>query len=127
MDIEENKDVVVEKKEDLKITYDDFKKVEIKIGKILEVEIVEDADKLLKLKVDLGEEEPRQILSGIREYFEDPQSLVGKKCPFVTNLAPRTIRGFESDGMIAAVSDKGNGTFSLLEVSEDISPGSQVS
>ncbi|MFT5179706.1 MAG: methionyl-tRNA synthetase [Candidatus Paceibacteria bacterium] len=108
-----------------KITYDDFKKVEIKIGEILEVEVVEDADKLLKLKVDFGEENTRQILSGIREYFEDPQSLVGKKCPFVTNLEPRTIRGFESDGMIAAVSD--DETFSLLNVDGDIKVGSNVS
>jgi methionyl-tRNA synthetase len=87
-----------------KISYDDFAKIEITLGTILSVEIVPDADKLLWLEVDLGEEAPRQILSGIREYFEDPQSLVGKQCPFITNLAPRTIRGFESNGMILAAS-----------------------
>lgn len=107
------------------ISYDEFKKVELKIGKILEVEVVEGADKLLRLMVDVGEEEPRQIVSGIRQYFEDPQALVGKKCPFVTNLEPRTIRGLESNGMIAAVSD--DESFSLLEVSGEIKPGSQVS
>lgn len=72
------------------------------VGTILSVEVVPDADKLLKLLVDFGEETPRQILSGIRTYFEDPQVLVGRQCPFVTNLAPRTIRGFESNGMILA-------------------------
>jgi len=109
-----------------KINYDDFKKVEMTIGKILSVEVVEDADKLLKLSVDVGEDEPRQILSGIREYFEDPQVLVGKKVPFATNLAPRTIRGFESNGMIIAVNDKDGAGFSLLETEDFISPGSTL-
>lgn len=88
----------------MSISYDDFAKVEITIGTILSVEVVQDADKLLRLEVDFAEEAPRQILSGIREYFEDPQVLVGRQCPFVTNLAPRTIRGFESNGMILAAS-----------------------
>lgn len=108
------------------ISIDDFKKIEMTIGKILSVEIVPDADKLLKLSVDVGEEEARQILSGIREHFEDPQVLVGKHCPFVTNLAPRTIRGLESNGMIVAVNDKDGNGFSLFEVSENISPGSRL-
>ena len=109
------------------ISIDEFKKVEITIGKILAVEIVPDADKLLKLTVDLGEEVPRQIVSGIRTFFEDPQSLVGKLCPFATNLEPRTIRGFESNGMIMAVSDKNGNGFSLLQADENISPGSRIS
>ncbi len=88
------------------INYDDFAKLDIRIGTILSVEIVEKADKLLKLAVDVGEESPRQILSGIREYFEDPQSLVGKQCPFLINLEPRIIRGFESQGMILAASSE---------------------
>ena len=108
------------------ISYDDFTKVEMKIGKILSVEVVPDADKLLRLMVDVGEPEPRQILSGIRMYFEDPQELVGKHVPFVTNLEPRTIRGLESNGMIIAVNDKNGETFSLFEVPETISPGSQL-
>ena len=58
---------------DNKISIDDFKKVEIKIGKILSIEIIPESEKLLKLSVDFGEEEPRQILSGIKNYFEDPQ------------------------------------------------------
>lgn len=108
------------------ISIDDFKKVEMTVGKILEVEVVPDADKLLKLKVDFGEDEPRQILSAIREYFEDEQVLVGKKCPFATNLAPRVIRGLESNGMIVAVFDKDGNGFSLLEAGENISPGSKI-
>ena len=106
------------------INYDDFAKLDIRIGTILSVEIVEDADKLLKLGVDLGEENPRQIISGIREYFEDPQILVGKQCPFVANLAPRVIRGFESQGMIMAASNYE--AFALLHPHTVIKPGSLV-
>lgn len=106
------------------INYEDFAKLEIKIGTILSVEIVPDADKLLRLMVDFGEAEPRQIVSGIRSYFEDINVLVGKQCPFVVNLAPRTIRGFESNGMIMAAS--GDGAFSLLHPSVDMPAGSQI-
>ena len=84
------------------ITIDDFKKVEIKIGEILSVENIEGSDKLLKLKVNFGTEE-RQVLSAIKAYFPDPQALVGKRCPFVTNLAPRMMMGLESQAMILAV------------------------
>ena len=84
------------------ITIDDFKKVEIKIGEIVSVENIDGSDKLLKLKVNFGTEE-RQVLSGIKAYFPDPQVLVGKRCPFVTNLAPRMMMGLESQAMILAV------------------------
>lgn len=110
-----------------KISIDAFKKIEITIGHILAVEIVPDADKLLKLTVDLGEAEPRQIVSGIRMYFEDPQTLVGKRVPFATNLEPRVIKGLTSNGMIMAVNDKNGNGFSLLEAGENITPGSRVS
>ena len=107
------------------IQYDDFAKLDIALGTILTVEISDGADKLLKLMVDVGEEAPRQILSGIREFFSDPQSLVGRQCPFVVNLAPRTIRGFESQGMIlASLSCE---IFALLEPSIILAPGSRVS
>ncbi len=86
------------------ITIDDFQKVEIKVGTVLSVDVVEGADKLYILKVDLGEDIPRQILSGIREY-KQPEDLLGKQFPFVTNLAPRMLRGHESQGMILAGSD----------------------
>lgn len=119
--------IVNDKNMSEKISIDDFKKVEITIGQIKDVEVVEGADKLLKLTVDLGEEEPRQIVSGIREYFEDPQSLIGKRVPFATNLEPRTIRGLESNGMIVAVSDKEGNGFSLLQAGDNITPGSKIS
>ena len=85
------------------ISFDEFKKVDIRIGTITAVEVVPDADKLLKLTVDVGEEKPRTIVSGIREYVGDPQKLVGKQTPFVLNLEYRTIRGIESQGMLFAV------------------------
>jgi methionyl-tRNA synthetase len=82
-------------------TIDDFAKIEIKIGTILTVDYIEGADKLLRLTIDFGEAEPRQILSGIRKYYT-PEELVGKQCPFVVNLAPRTMKGLTSYGMILA-------------------------
>jgi len=93
-------------------------------AEIIEVEEIPTSEKLLKLKVSFGEEE-RQILSGIKNYFDDPQELLGKKLPFVTNLKPRKMMGFESEGMILAVNDTEN--FSLLEISSKIKNGSPIS
>lgn len=100
-----------------KISYKDFAKLQIKIGTIIAVEVVEDADKLLKLSVEVGEEMPRQIVSGIREFVSDPQELVGRQFPFLVNLEPRTIRGLVSDGMILAVGDDNNFAFLQPHVS----------
>jgi len=108
------------------INIDDFGKVEIRIGEILSAEKVEGADKLIRFMVDFKEEAPRVILSGIALHFPDPQVLVGKKFPFVTNLVPRVIRGHESNGMIMAVSDA-EGGFSLLEPTSHILAGSRIS
>ncbi len=85
-------------------TIDDFQKIEIRLGTVLSVDVVEGADKLYILKVDFGEEISRQILSGIREFVQ-PDELLGKQFPFVTNLAPRILRGYESQGMILAGSE----------------------
>jgi methionine--tRNA ligase beta chain len=106
------------------ISYDDFAKLEIKIGTIVAVKVVEGADKLLTLTVDVGEETPRQIISGIRMFFADPQELVGKQCPFLTNLATRTIRGLESQGMILAAG--GDPVFALLHPHTPLVPGTGV-
>lgn len=112
------------------ITYDDFAKLDIRIGEVLSVEVVEGADKLLKCMVNVGDVDaegnvmPRQILSGIREYLEDPQVLVGKKFPYIANLAPRTIRGFESNGMILAASHEG--MLALLTPTENIPAGVRI-
>lgn len=107
------------------ISYDDFKKVEMKVGKIMEGEVVEGADKLYKFIVDVGEEKPRQILSAIREYFPDIEDLVGKKLVFVTNLEPRMIRGFESQGMVVAVDGFDDAPVFLVP-EEDVAPGSKA-
>ncbi len=106
------------------ISFDEFIKLDIRIGTIMSVEIVEDADKLLKLMVEVGEAEPRQIVSGIREFFPDPQYLVGKQCPFVVNLAPRVIRGLESQGMILAANHED--TFALLNPHTPLPAGTKV-
>ena len=106
------------------IGYDDFAKLEIKIGRILSVDSVPDADKLLRLMVDVGEESPRQIISGIRTYFEDPQTLVGTLCPFLTNLEPRVIRGFESNGMILAGSHED--VLALLSPTHEVPAGTKI-
>jgi len=84
------------------ITIDDFAKIEMRVGKILSVEKVENTDKLLKLSVDFGELGSRQVISGIALYMPDSQVLVGKHVGFVFNLEPRTIRGLESQAMILA-------------------------
>ncbi len=107
------------------ITFEEFSKVEIKAGKILSAEKIPDTDKLLKLIVDFAEATPRQIVSGISLYFPDPQVLVGKTCMFVTNLEPRVIKGYESNGMLFAVSTA-EGVFSLLEPDNSIPPGTKA-
>jgi methionyl-tRNA synthetase len=106
------------------ISYADFAKLDIRIGTILAVEIVPEADKLLKLTVDVGEAEPRQIVSGIREYFSDPNVLVGAQCPFLVNLETRVIRGLESQGMILA--SLSEATFALFTPSEKLPAGTEV-
>ena len=110
--------------EESKISIDDFKKLQIKVGHILSAEKVPETDKLLKLSVDMGEGTPRQVVSGIALHFADTTTLVGKKVAFAANLEPRTIRGIESQGMILAVS--GDDFFSLLEAGSDVPPGSTV-
>lgn len=110
----------------LMISIDQFVAVEMKVGTILTAEYIEGADKLLRLTVDFAEETgPRQILSGIRQYYE-PEALVGKQCPFVVNLEPRTLRGLESNGMILAVKTPEGGAV-LLHPDKDVPVGSKLS
>jgi len=104
-----------------KINYDDFKRVEMKVGKILSAESILGSDKLYKLSVDFLENEPRQIVSGIAHYFADPQALVGKKVVFVTNLEPRPLMGLLSNGMILAA--KSDDKLALMEVPGFIKEG----
>jgi methionyl-tRNA synthetase len=111
------------------ITIDDFKKVEIRAGKVLSADPVEGSEKLLKLMVDFGSASAesyggtKQVLSGIAKYIK-PEDLAGTTCAFVTNLEPREIMGMKSEAMIMAAS--GEGFFSLLRFSENTPPGSAV-
>jgi len=121
--MEEN---IIKTEEIVKIKYEDWKKVEIKIGQILTVEKIEKSDKLLKLSVDFAEPSgPRQIVSGIAKYFPDITVLVNKKCAFVTNLEPKPLMGLESNGMILAVGG-GEEPFSLFEVNGEILVGTKA-
>lgn len=105
------------------INIDDFAKIEIRMGKILSAEKVEGSEKLLKLMVDLGEESPRQILSGISKAVPDPASIAGKMVPVLANLAPRMMMGMESQGMILCAD---SGLPVLLHPASDVPPGSVV-
>jgi methionine--tRNA ligase beta chain len=104
------------------ISFDDFKKIDIRIGKILTAEKVEGSDKLLKLEVDFTDEK-RQIIAGIAQYYE-PEALIGKECPFAYNLAPRSLKGLESQGMILCPSGE-NGPV-LLHPDKEVQPGSII-
>lgn len=104
------------------ITFEDFKKIEIRIGKVLSAEKVADADKLLKLQVDFGEFK-RQIVSGIAESFTTDE-LVGKSLPFIVNLEYRKFKGEESQGMLMAID--ADGQTILLEPTGDVWEGTEV-
>jgi len=127
------------------ITYDDFAKLEMCVGTVVTAELVPDTDKLIKCTVDfglkpsaladgspdhppqadgLGEPDIRTIVSGIAEW-KSPADLIGRQFPYVVNLAPRIIRGVESQGMILAIRDK-NGV-SLLNPDREVEPGSHIS
>jgi len=105
------------------ITFEDFKKLEIRIGKIVEAERVENSNKLLKLKVDFGSEQ-RQILAGIARFYE-PESLIGKQCPFAFNLEPKMLGEIESQGMILCPSNE-NGLPVLLHPDKEVPPGALI-
>ena len=104
------------------ITFDDFKKLDIRIGKILSAEKVSGTDKLMKLEVDFGLEK-RQMIAGIAEFFE-PDHLIGKEIPVLLNLESRSIRGIESQGMILAIDV--NGKPVLLHPEKEVPPGSVI-
>lgn len=106
------------------ISFDDFSKMDIRIGKILKAERVEKSKKLLKLQVDTGLD-VRTVMSGIAEHFT-PEEVIGKQVTILVNLAPRKIMGVESQGMILMASDK-DGSLKLLSPSTETAPGSQVS
>jgi len=104
------------------ITFNDFKKLDIRIGRVLSAHKVDETDKLMKLEVDFGAEK-RQLVAGIAEFFE-PHNLVGKEIPVLMNLEPRSIRGIESQGMILAIDVDGRPV--LLHPEKEVPPGSVV-
>ena len=105
------------------ISYNDFKKVELKVGTVKSAEQHPDADKLLVLKVDIGEEE-RQLVAGLKKYY-DPEQLVGKRVIIVANLEPAKLRGLESQGMVLAAEDDEDNVC-LLTTDKEIKNGSEV-
>lgn len=113
------------------ISLDDFKKVEIRIGKILSAERVPDSDKLILLKVDLGPSntsgqgtDTRQLVAGIGKIVKNPEELVGKELPVLANLEPKMLKGYESQGMILAADNNGGPV--LLHPASPVNPGSII-
>lgn len=107
------------------IGIEDFLKVELRVGEILTAERIPKADKLLKFTMDLGEAQPRQILAGIAQYYE-PEKLIGRKVIVVANLAPRKLRGLESQGMILAASIGEEGRPILAGFLEEVPNGAKL-
>ena len=107
------------------ITIQDFAKIKLRVGRVIEASDHPDADKLIVLKVDLGDEE-RQLVAGLRGHYT-PEQLVGRNLIIVTNLAPRMMRGVESQGMLLAASTSDHSRVVVLTTEAEIEPGSAVS
>lgn len=105
-------------------TFDDFKKIELKVAQIVEAERVEKSEKLVKLQVNVGESQNRQIVAGIAKHYS-PEELVGKKIVIVANLKPAKLMGELSQGMLLAASDESG--LCLVDPGLGISVGSKVS
>lgn len=106
------------------ISYDDFAKLDIRIGRVEAAERVPDTDKLITCIVDFGELGKRTIVSGIAQY-RHPGDLIGKTFPYIVNLAPRVIKGIESQGMLLALSF-GENDLALLVPDKDTPPGTRA-
>ncbi len=104
------------------ISFEEFKKLDIRIGKIMHAERILDSDKLLRLEIDLGNEK-RQIVAGIAAFYE-PEKLIGREVPILVNLEPRMLRGVESQGMLLAAD--ANGEPVLFSPDKNVPPGSIV-
>ena len=106
------------------IGYEEFAKVEMKVGLVQSVEKVQGADRLLRMTVDTGDPEPRTIVAGIAQAYPDPAALVGKRIVVVANLAPRPLKGITSQGMLLAAGEPPN--LQVVTVGEGIAPGTRV-
>jgi methionine--tRNA ligase beta chain len=103
------------------ISFEDFKKVELKIARVIKAENVKDSDKLIRMELDDGTGKSRQIVAGIAQFYK-PEELVEKQIVIVANLEPRTLFGLESQGMLLAVESSGN--LSLLIPDKEVQAGS---
>jgi methionyl-tRNA synthetase len=106
------------------IQYDDFAKIDLRVGLVKTAERVPKSNKLLRLEIDLGEAAPRQVLAGIGQYYT-PEEMPGRRVVVVANLAPRKLMGLESHGMVLAAND-GSGRLVLSGVAGEPPPGSTV-
>jgi len=104
------------------INFEEFQKIDLRVGKIIEAEKIEGTDKLLKLKVDLGEEK-RQLVAGIAKFYQ-PEDLIGKEIVVVANLEPKILRGIESQGMLLAADVEGKPV--LLKPDQEVPPGTKI-
>lgn len=107
------------------IGFDDWSKLDLRVAEIKDVEDIEGADKLYKLKLDAGELGERIICAGIKEHYSKKE-LKGKKIIYFANLAPRKLRGIDSQGMLLAVSTEDHGKVVLLAPEKDIESGSRI-
>ncbi len=108
-----------------KIPYNDFAKLDLRVGKILSVSDHPNADKLLVLTVDLGEDKQRTIVAGLKKYYTKEQ-LKNKKAIFIANLEPVKLRGIESNGMILAAVSEDESQILFLQPEKDIEKGSRI-
>jgi methionyl-tRNA synthetase len=111
------------KEEQKKISIDEFFEVDLRTAKVLEAESVEKSKKLIKLKIDVGEENPRTLVAGLKEYYK-PEELVGRMIVVVANLKPAKLMGIESNGMLLAAKD--GKSLALLTTSDDVKPGAKI-
>ena len=110
-------------REAVMLTFDEFKKMDLRVAKVVACEPHPNADKLLVLKIDIGEEEPRQIVAGLRQWYL-PENLVGKEILVVANLEPATLRGIESHGMLLAA--QSGDDVVILAPEKELPPGARV-
>lgn len=104
------------------VSFEEWQKLDLRVGKILKVEDIEGADKLYKLEVDIGDEK-RTLAAGLKEFYKK-EELQGKMCVVFCNLTPRTMRGVESNGMILAADENGKPT--LIAPEEEVEIGSKI-
>jgi len=107
------------------IDIDDFAKVDLRVGQVISAERIPKADKLLLMKIDIGEEQPRQVLAGIAQFYE-PENLINRKVVVVANLKPRKLRGLESQGMVVAASYGEEGRPVIATFTEDVPNGARL-